>query len=308
MPHPGMPSSEKNLRNLSPLTENDGLILVHAVKDAIRDALESQRKALQAEFDKKLAAIVYSTEGLLNAVSAFDKRMSAVEERAPIPGPKGLDGRDGIDGKDGKDGIDGKNGIEGKEGPQGTEGPMGQRGESGIAIKGDPGLDGKDGRDGRDGKDGINGRDAAELEILSSIDLDRSYAPGTFAQYKGGLIRSLRQTDPIYGNLLDAGWKIVLNGSEPEFTQAEEDPRQFFFKNTFTDGTIRIHSFRIPIMLYTDIWQRNKAYQRGDVVTYGGNGWVCLRDNPSSSPADAKVHTEDWRLFVKKGRDGNDAK
>lgn len=81
--------------------------------------------------------------------------------------------------------------------------------------KGEAGKDGKDGRDGRDGRDGADGADGAnawEVTVLQSIDPEQSYARGTCASYKGGLILATRNTSPISGSLEDAGWRVVVEG------------------------------------------------------------------------------------------------
>ncbi len=47
-----------------------------------------------------------------------------------------------------------------------------------------------------------------------------------------------------------------------------------------------------------------KDYEAGDGVTYGGSWWIAQMDRPSEAPG--KVEGE-WRLAVKRGRDGKDA-
>lgn len=88
--------------------------------------------------------------------------------RDGAPGPKGEKGADGIDGKDGARGADGAPGVDGKDGAPGLVGPAGEKGEPGPrGEKGEPGPAGKDGAPGRDGKDGaqgIAGKDGAPGE------------------------------------------------------------------------------------------------------------------------------------------------
>jgi len=54
---------------------------------------------------------------------------------------------------------------------------------------------------------------------------------------------------------------------------------------------------------YRKTWQPETAYAAGDVVTCAGSGWVCEADT-TAKPGESK----DWTLFVKRGRDGKDAK
>src|SRR5690554_1546788 len=63
-------------------------------------------------------------ETRLSESAAYEGRIKALEERAPVPGPPGKDGSDGKDGApglDGKDGNDGRDGVDGKEGPPGKD-------------------------------------------------------------------------------------------------------------------------------------------------------------------------------------------
>ncbi len=123
------------------------------------------------------------------------KRIKALEDHAPVPGPRGEKGEPGQNGPPGQKGDPGprgekgepgQNGLPGQKGdpgPKGEKGEQGPRGEKGIAgergergekgldgkpgergEKGEPGLNGKDGTNGlngKDGRDGIDGKDGA---------------------------------------------------------------------------------------------------------------------------------------------------
>lgn len=65
----------------------------------------------------------------------------------------------------------------------------------------------------------------------------------------------------------------------------------------------RVKEFPVPLPIIIDrgIYEADGAYVRGDAVTFGGALWICQADT------DAKPGTNtDWRLAVKKGRDGRD--
>jgi integrin beta 3 len=51
---------------------------------------------------------------------------------------------------------------------------------------------------------------------------------------------------------------------------------------------------------YRGIWRAGE-YRRGDMVTCGGSGWICLA-NTTAKPETSK----DWVLFVKRGMNGKD--
>ena len=73
----------------------------------------------------------------------------------------------------------------------------------------------------------------------------------------------------------------------------------------FTRGDTK-HSFELefPVIIDRGVFKEGQAYVRGDAVTWGGSLWIAQKetgakpDGPDSG----------WRLAVKKGRDGKDAK
>lgn len=60
-------------------------------------------------------------------------------------------------------------------------------------------------------------------------------------------------------------------------------------------------SFDMPIVLDRGVW-REGEYKAGDGVTWGGSFWIAQKTT-SSKPDGGK----DWRLAVKRGRDGGKA-
>lgn len=219
-------------------------------------------------------------------------------------GVAGAAGRDGTDGNSGRDGANGKSAYElaVEKGYAGTEF---QWLESLRGAEGGPGAhgrEGKDGRDGRDGKDGAPGRDALDLDILPGIDESKSYPRGTFAQYRGGMIRSIRNTDPITDGLAKAGWAVIVEGIAAVVVSQGEDPRDLSVAAMLTSGTKTVCEFTLPVMIYRGVW-REGEFERGDVVTWGGSAWHCQErttDKPGTSVT--------WRLMVKEGARGKDAK
>jgi hypothetical protein len=66
------------------------------------------------------------------------------------------------------------------------------------------------------------------------------------------------------------------------------------------DGRTEVTSMTIPAMIDRGVW-RERSYDRGDVVSWGGSMWVAQRDT-----SDKPETSDAWRLSVKRGRDGND--
>lgn len=164
------------------------------------------------------------------------------------------------------------------------------------------GLNGKDGQDGQDGKDGQDGRDAAELVILPEIVPTRSYARGTFAKYRGGLVRAVRGTSPIVdGKLLDAGWECLVEGIADVQVEQGDDFRSFAIGVESTSGSAFVKTFAVPALIYRDQYIPETAYKAGDCVTWGGSMWVARAET-----TEAPGRSNDWRLSAKKGNDGKD--
>ncbi len=59
----------------------------------------------------------------------------------------------------------------------------------------------------------------------------------------------------------------------------------------------------LPVILDRGVWKAGD-YSAGDAVTFRGSLWICQRKT-DKSPSDAP---DDWRLAVKRGRDGKDAR
>ncbi len=59
---------------------------------------------------------------------------------------------------------------------------------------------------------------------------------------------------------------------------------------------------RRPFLNEAGVWEAGKAYGVGMVVSDHGSAWVCKAPT-WKRPGDSS----DWRLLVKKGRDGKDA-
>ncbi len=65
-----------------------------------------------------------------------------------------------------------------------------------------------------------------------------------------------------------------------------------------------IAEMKFPVVLYRGVYKEGDDYSAGDSATWGGSLWIAERDTK------AKPDSPDsgWRLAVKKGRDGKDAK
>ncbi len=66
--------------------------------------------------------------------------------------------------------------------------------------------------------------------------------------------------------------------------------------------TIVEKSVKIATVIDRGVYSKGAGYERGDGTTYGGCYWIAQKDAPEGVPGSS----DDWRLAVKKGRDGKD--
>ena len=187
-------------------------------------------------------------------------------------GPSGEKGMDGLSGKDGRDGLDGKDGAIGLTGPVGPQGPQGLLGEKGLT--GERGERGADGRDGKDGKDGRDGKDGIGLPGEKGLD-------------------GLDGKDGRDGFGFD------------DLTVEHDGERTVTL--VYKRGEL-VKSFEIvfPVSIYRGVFDAAKAYEKGDVVTWGGHAWTALLNTLEQPGLTQK--SSDWQLTVKAGRDGKPGK
>lgn len=73
----------------------------------------------------------------------------------------------------------------------------------------------------------------------------------------------------------------------------------------FIRGDLKVErQVRIPFPQDCGVYQTQEKYEKGDGVTFGGSFWLAQVDEPTDKPGTS----EQWRLAVKRGRDGKDAR
>jgi hypothetical protein len=256
--------------------------------------------AADAIFESVKGFVALQMDSLRDELRAAVSQAVGPQGERGEPGPAGERGADGARGEPGAPGERGMDGQDGARGPAGEPGPQGPPG-----IPGPPGQTGEKGIDGRDGREGEPGRDAVQIDVLPSIDAARRYQRGVYATHAGGLVRSFRATDPLgAGDNLDAcGWHVVVNGIA-DISIEQIDERRFAVKTVTTEGAQIQRNVTIPFPLDRGVYREANVYERGDTVSFGGSMWIAQKDAPEGKPGT----TSDWRLAVKKGRDGADAR
>jgi integrin beta 3 len=254
------------------------------------------------------------------AIRPLADRVKALEERAPIPGPKGDPGQDGAPGRDGKDGERGEKGDPGERGERGEPGARGEKGDAGQngergepgqrGEKGDPGERGADGEaglrgeKGDPGNDGRDGKDGASVdEVLKAIEprLNESLAQWAldFERRAQGVLE--RAVDRIPTPKDGKDGQDGRDGLGIEDLEVHFDGERRL-KLVLTRGDRSKESTLVlPIPIDRGVFaEERKDYERGDVVTFGGSSWTAQKDAPEGVPG----LSPDWRLSVKRGRDG----
>lgn len=70
----------------------------------------------------------------------------------------------------------------------------------------------------------------------------------------------------------------------------------------FTKGeTVKEFPFVMPIVIDRGVYREACEYKAGDAVTWGGSIWIAQKNTAAKPDTGA-----DWRLSVKRGRDGKD--
>lgn len=237
------------------------------------------------------------------------------------PGDPGADGDAGERGEPGEPGAPGEIGERGVKGDAGAAGAnafevakssgfVGSEGDWLLSLRGKdgaPGLRGDRGADGLPGENGArgdNGRDALEIaNVLNGIDTERSYQRGTAASLLGGTFWATRATDAVIdGDYVAAGWVCLMRGIADE-TQRDEERGRFHVRTvTYSDGTEQEFRRKTVAIIDQGVYQSGKAYDAGDAVTYGGSVFIAQRDT-KAAPGNGG---DEWRLAVKRGKDGKD--
>lgn len=217
-------------------------------------------------------------------------RIAELEAR-PTP-EKGEAGEKGMDGESGKDADpEAVRQIVAEEVAKAVaEIPPAEKGEKGDT--GEPGQDGKDGERGESGKDGCG---------IKDLLIDRT----------GSLVCTLDD-----GRVKELGPVVGKDGIDGEKGEPGKDGRDGFSLESFDvepgkDGRTYIlkfsgngvrHDYELtfPVPVYCGVFKQGDEYFPGDIVTWGGSAWHCDKETTD------KPGTENWRLMVKKGRDGKD--
>lgn len=212
---------------------------------------------------------------------------------------------------------------------RGEKGDTGDRGERGE--KGDDGEDGIDGRDGDKGERGPKGDSVGLGEVIHALQPQVKLflealpmpAPPPIEQVAAALLPSLEVVHARWAlewerRAADMLQKAVDRMPAPADGKDGRDGADALALSDFTaevseNGRTVILSLaageqrkearlHFPVMLDRGVFKEGAAYLQGDAVTWAGSIWVAQKDSPEGKPEASR----DWRLGVKRGRDGKD--
>lgn len=257
------------------------------------------------EWARSVAALV--KKHVSDTLSPLLARVDALEKRQPEKGEKG---EPGVNGKDGAPGADGR---DGEPGPQGEPGLAGEKGDPGVDGK--DGMPGKDGRDGVDGKDGAPGKDGEPGPSGEPGPAGKSFtideARGVIEQcFAGWALDFEKRAHDLLQKAVDR-MPVAKDGRDgrdgrdgfslEDFDVVEGDAGRYVMRFQRGDYIVE-REIKLPVFIDRGIFKDGETYVAGNGVTFGGSFWIAQKDNPQGKPGAGT----DWRLAVKKGRDGRD--
>lgn len=101
------------------------------------------------------------------------------------------------------------------------------------------------------------------------------------------------------GLVVGEGGKPGVDGFNLEDFSAEYDGERTLLLRFSRGDLVKEVSLSLPVVLDRGVWKEGAAYAAGDGVTWAGSFWVAQRATGGKPET-----TDDWRLAVKRGRDG----
>lgn len=184
--------------------------------------------------------------------------------------------------------------------------PVAEKGESGPQGQpGEPGRDGLDGKDGEPGEKGADGRDGVgvagaiidrEKHLIVTLTDGTTCDLGEVVGRDGIDGRDGRDgVDGLQGAMGERGFGL------DDFSVEQLDETSVLLKFARGD-TQETHTLHFPVVVDRGVYKAGEAYPKGSGATWGGSYWIAQKDT-QAKPGEG----DDWRLAVKKGRDGKDA-
>jgi hypothetical protein len=155
-------------------------------------------------------------------------------------------------------------------------------------------------------KDGNHGESVTVEDVAPMIraEVEKSIAAIPAPKDGLGLAGAMIDRDGVLQITLTNGevksLGVVVGKDGADFTDAsfEYDGERMLTINSKSGSIVK----RLPIPMDKGYYRAGMpAFEKGDIVTHEGSAWIALRETKARPGSDVK---EDWRLFVRKGRDG----
>ena len=296
------------------------------------DILVSEHKAIIADLRTENALLVAKNtemaaqfeKQLSHAFDVIDARLSEIKDgEKGEPGPQGIPGLmgpwgdkgergepgekgetgamglRGDPGEPGERGLIGLTGEKGEPGPQGIPGEpglMGEKGDPGLSLKGEKGEPGEPGLMGEKGEKGERGFGIRRAFINKTDELVILWEHGD-SQIVGPIV-GRDGVDGVPG-------KDGRDGLGIENMVWEYDGERALTLKAMRGDVCVAKTIQMPIPIDRGVYNLEKIYAKGDMVSYAGSMWIAQKDEPEGKP---DMSNGGWRLCVKRGRDGRDGK
>lgn len=327
-------------QSLSPLLTRLEALEARLAPPPREEWLEMLFLDIEVQIDKRMKALPVPADGLDGAPGApgvpgkdgapgrdgrdaeVDPGMVARALADYLAGHPLVQGKDGRDGRDGKDGAPGKDAssvsreaiddsvaawlaahpvLAGKDGAPGLPGAPGADGLDGA--DGRDGLDGKDGAPGLDGADGAPGLDGKSVTLEEVRPLLDGLVSSVALDYERRMSELLRREVDRLPKAKDgadgAPGRDALSVDSLSGVLGPDGRTVTFRLADGVHGAEFQIKFAVP--LYRGVWKAGLVFERADMVTHDGSVWIAMVDEPKAKPGQ---YGKDWRLCVKRGRNG----
>lgn len=161
-------------------------------------------------------------------------------------------------------------------------------------VKGDPGEPGPPGKDGRDG---IDGRSVTIEEVRTYLDAElATWELGFERRAQDVLLRAIERIEKPRDGRDGKDGRDGLGVEDFDIVLEGRDLTVTIIRGNFQKS----RTIRLPFPTDVGVFREGEAYEKGDGVTFGGSWWIAQKNLPEGKPGTSP----DWRLAVKKGRDG----
>lgn len=285
--------------------------MLAAVKTEVASAVQSPDLAgpvgpVGPQGEKGMTGRGIEDAELKNGNLVFLLTDGTIKDLGRIAGEKGEPGEVGPRGPQGEVGPQGPAGEMGPQGERGEKGEVGDKGERGE--KGQPGEKGEAGAQGERGEKGEPGAMGQKGERGEKGDVGPIGERGEKGAVGDEGARGPRGEKGLDGRDGKDGRDGIGHAELREAVEATvrthiADVLKLF---SFDGRTLSFgeQTHRIPSIVYRGIWSEGESYELGDMVTFGGSLFHCEVERTEQRPESGS----DWRLAVKRGRDGKGAR